>query len=136
VIKQNLQSRGITVLRVVVGIIFFMHGWQKLTVFHLAGVTGMLGGMGVPLPNIAAPVLITAELIGGALLIIGLFTRWAALLNAFDMLVAILLVHLKNGFFNPKGVELPLALLAATICLALAGPGAAAVDAIMKRRPA
>ena len=127
--NQSLQSWGLAILRVVVGVTFFLHGWQKLTVMHVAGVTGMLSGMGVPLPNVAAVALMTAELIGGALLIIGLFTRWAALLNGFDMLVAILLVHLQNGFFNPKGVELPLTLLAATVCLALAGPGAASLDA-------
>jgi putative oxidoreductase len=108
-----------------------MHGWQKLTVLGVNGVTGMFTNLGVPLPNIFAIIVIAVELGGGAMLIIGLGTRWAALLNAIDMVVAILLVHLKNGFFSPKGVEHPLSLLAATICLVLAGSGAGSVDEVI-----
>jgi putative oxidoreductase len=127
----SLRPWGITVLRVVTGVIFLMHGWQKLTVFRVNGVTGMFTNLGVPLPNIFAIIVIAVELVGGAMLIIGLGTRWAALLIAIDMVVAILLVHLKNGFFSPKGVEHPLSLLAATICLVLAGSGTGSVDEVI-----
>jgi len=53
-----------------------------------------------------------------------LATRVAAGLNAIDMTVAILVVHLKNGFSGPMGYEHPLTLLGACICLVLAGGGA------------
>jgi putative oxidoreductase len=66
--------------------------------------------------------------LGGAALLLGLFTRWAAAPIAFSMLVAIVTVHLKGGFFAPKGVEYPLTMLAANLALILTGAGAFALD--------
>ena len=74
------------------------------------------------------------ELLGGIALVIGLLTRWAAALNGFDMIVAILLVHLKNGFLKPGGFEHPLTMLAACIALVMLGPGAASVDGALAKR--
>ncbi len=132
-INPGLSSCGPTVLRVVVGIVFAAHGWQKI---HMGvhGVAGFLGMIGIPVPVVAATVLFAVEFLGGIALILGLATRWVSLLLAFDMLVAILAVHLKNGFFNPQGFEFPLVLLAAAISLVLTGGGSASVDsALMKR---
>ena len=128
------QSWGITVLRVVVGAVFLAHGAQKVFTYGHAGVTGMLGSMGFPLPGVLSVVLMAVEFLGGAALVLGFLTRWAAGLNAFDMVVAILFVHLKNGFFNPGGFEFPLTLLAACILLVLHGPGAASVDGALAKR--
>jgi putative oxidoreductase len=83
--------------------------------------------MGIPLPAVAAVVVMVVEFVGGILLITGLATRLPAAFLAIDMLVAILLGHAKGGFFNPAGVEFPLTLLAACICLALSGGGAASL---------
>ncbi|HXF12981.1 MAG TPA: DoxX family protein, partial [Terriglobales bacterium] len=121
------QSLGIAVLRIVVGIVFLAHGYQKVFKFGFHGVAGMLGHMGIPLPAVAAVVLMIVEFVGGILLVTGLATRVPAALLAIDMLVAISAVHAKNGFFNPGGVEFPLTLLAACICLALSGGGAASL---------
>jgi putative oxidoreductase len=120
----KLQSWGLTVLRVVVGAVFLAHGYQKVFKFGHHGVTGMLGHMGVPLPSVFAAVLMLLEFVGGILLIAGVAVRVVAALLAVEMIVAILLVHLKNGFFNPGGVEFPLTLFAGAVCLALAGGGA------------
>jgi putative oxidoreductase len=87
----------------------------------------MLGHMGIPAPAVAAVVLMIVEFVGGILLVTGLATRLPAALLAIDMLVAILAVHAKHGFFNPAGVEFPLTLLAGCICLALSGGGAASL---------
>ena len=131
----NSQPWGLTVLRVVVGAVFLIHGCQKLFVLGFHGVAGFLGTLGVPAPGVAAVVVTLVEFVGGALLVLGLFTRWAAWLLAIDMVVAILLAHLKHGFFNQQqGFEYPLTLLAATIALALAGPGAASVDGVIRTR--
>jgi putative oxidoreductase len=128
------QSWGFTAFRVVVGTVFLAHGIQKFFMFGLHGVAGAFASMGIPVPAVTSVLVATVELLGGAALILGFLTRWAAVLNGFDMVVAILLVHLKNGFFNPSGVEFPLTLLVACIVLAIHGPGAASVDGALAKR--
>ncbi len=134
--QSSNQSWGITVLRVVVGIVFLAHGWQKLFGFGFHGVAGFFGGAGIPLPFVSAVVVTLVEFLGGIALVIGLLTRWAAALNGFDMLVAVLAVHLRNGFFDEQqhGVEYPLTLLAACVALAMLGPGAVSVDGALAKR--
>jgi putative oxidoreductase len=119
----STQAWGLTILRVTVGILFLVHGYQKL--FHMGfhGVAGFFGHAGIPLPLVSAVVVTLVEFVGGIFLIAGIWTRIAAALLAVDMAVAILVVHLKHGFFNPMGFEFPLTLLAATLCLALSGGG-------------
>lgn len=116
------------VLRVVTGLIFAMHGWQKLE-GGLAGVAGMLGGMGFPLPMLFAVILIAVELVGGIALILGVFTHWAAKLSAVVAAVALVLVHLPNGFFmRDGGYEFILLLLAASVSLMITGAGKYSLD--------
>ena len=133
-IQASNQSWGITVLRVVVGIVFLAHGAQKLFVYGFHGTAGAFGGMGIPVPAVSSAVVTLVEFLGGAALIVGLLTRWAAALNGFDMVVAILLVHLKNGFLKPGGFEHPLTLLAACVALVMLGPGALSVDGALTKR--
>ncbi len=133
-IQASNQSCGLTVLRVVTGIIFLAHGWQKLFGMGFHGTAGMFGAMGVPMPAVSSAIVTLVECLGGIALVIGLLTRWAAALNGFDMIVAILLVHLKHGFLKPGGVEHPLIMLAACIALVVMGPGAASVDGALAKR--
>lgn len=117
-------SLGLLVLRVVVGAIFAAHGAQKIFEFTLPGTIGSFAGMGVPLPEIAGPVVAFVELIGGILLILGLLTRPVAILLAIDMIVALVAVHLPAGLWvGDGGYEFVAVLGAAALALALTGAG-------------
>ena len=125
---RRADQLGIAILRIVVGIVFLAHGAQKLFVFGFGNVAHMFSGMKIPQPYPAAIVVTLVEFLGGIALILGVGTRYAAMLLVIDMAAAIGLVHLHNGFFSNKGgYEFPLTLLAACLALALAGPGSPAL---------
>ncbi|HRH24368.1 MAG TPA: DoxX family protein [Candidatus Paceibacterota bacterium] len=120
------------ILRVVTGVIFFMHGYQKLMVMGIPGVTGFLTMLGMPFPGVLAVLLIAGELLGGLFLILGLWTHWSAKVLAFIALVALFAVHFSKGFFLP-GYEFILLLLAASVSLMITGPGKWSVDRKMMK---
>ena len=132
--SSSSQSWGPTILRVIVGIVFLVHGCQKLFVFGFSGVTAFFTSAGIPLPAVAAPVVTLVEFLGGAALILGVGTRVAALLLACDMIGAIVFLHFKAGFFMPKGYEFALTALAANLSLAVSGAGAASVDGMIGKK--
>ena len=76
--QSELQSWGIALLRVVVGVVFLAHGAQKLFVYGIPGTAGFLGHAGIPFPMLSAVLTIGAEFLGGLFLLLGLFTRPAA----------------------------------------------------------
>ena len=126
---------GIAVLRVMAGIIFLAHGQQKLFVFGFNGVEGAFAHLGLPIPGILGPFVALLEFAGGVALVFGVLTRWISVLFAIEMAVAVLRVHLANGFYLPNGYEFALAMCGVSVALALAGPGAAALDdRIFQRR--
>ena len=134
--KTPTKDLGIALLRLAVGGVFVAHGAQKLLVFGMAGLAGMLGQMGIPFPTLSAVAVTAAELLGGLALVAGFGTRWAALPIAFSMAVAALTVHLKGGFFLPNGVEYVLTLFVASVVLSLTGSGAFSIDGLRSRRAA
>jgi putative oxidoreductase len=133
-ITNRQANVALTVLRVVAGATFIAHGAQKLFVFGLAGVSGGFAQMGIPAPEVMGPFIALLEFFGGIALVFGLLTRLAAVGLAFDMIGAILFVHLKNGFFLPQGFEFALALLAMSAALVFTGAGDFSLDGLIGRR--
>lgn len=132
---NRMQPWGLTVLRILTGIIFLMHAWQKITMFGLAGFTGFLTSLGVPAASFMAMVVIALELLGGIALVLGLGTRYVTLPLAFSMLVALFTAHLPSGFFaSDGGYELVLLLMGVCVALFFTGSGAFALDNIVRGR--
>jgi putative oxidoreductase len=127
-------SLGLLVLRIVVGAVFAAHGAQKIFEYTIAGTVGSFSGMGIPLPEIAAPVVAFVELIGGILLVLGLFTRPVGILLAIDMIVALVAVHLPAGLWvGEGGYEFVAVLGAGALALALTGAGRFSLDGAFLR---
>ncbi|WP_223622801.1 DoxX family protein [Microbacterium sp. EST19A] len=127
-------SLGLLVLRIVVGAVFAAHGGQKIFEYTIPGTIGSFAGMGVPLPEIAAPVVAFIELVGGILLIVGFFTRPVGILLAADMVVALVAVHLPAGLWvGDGGYEFVAVLGVAALALAFTGAGRFSLDGALLR---
>src|SRR2546428_6189671 len=97
---------GLVPLRLVVGLVFAVHGAQKLFVFGLGGAAGFMAKVGIPLPSVAAVVGTAVEVLGGLALLPGLGTRLAAALPALEVVVAILVGRLQMGLRGRHRVRL------------------------------
>lgn len=126
-------SIGLLVLRLAAGAVFIDHGYQKLFGMGFGGVSGMFTHMGVPMPGVIGPLIALLEFFGGIALALGFLTRLVSLGFVCDMLGAILLVQLKNGF-SRYGLEFML--LGASLALALAGAGRFSIDRVLGERQA
>lgn len=127
---------GLALLRIVVGIVFLAHGAQKLFGMGFSGTSDLFTHLGIPAPGLTGPLIALIEFFGGLALIGGLLTQLAASGLAADMLGAILMVHLKNGFYVPQGIEFVVTLFAANVMFVLTGPGAISLDSVLRRMSA
>jgi len=122
---NSLQPVGLLVLRLSLGLIFFSHGYPKLA--HAgAGMQGFFVQHG--LPGYFVYISGVLEVFGAVLLVLGLFTRGAALLLAIEMGVAIWKVHSGGGYLAVHNYEFPLAVLAGSFTLASVGAGRLSLD--------
>jgi putative oxidoreductase len=139
--EDNLSE---TILRLLLGLVIFPHGAQKLL--------GWFGGGGFTasmrwfesnyhIPTVFALLAVLAESLGAVALMAGFFTRVAALAISVDMVVAVWLVHWKNGFFmnwagtgKGEGFEFHLLALAIGLALMIKGGGRWSVDGAIARK--
>jgi putative oxidoreductase len=135
----TFASKSLLIVRVVLGVIFFAHGAQKVFGwFGGPGLRGVIGyfkqALGVP-----APLTVLAaftELLGGLAMIVGLLARPAAVGLILVMLVAVAKVHSRNGFFlnwalepgKGHGYEMNLALIGMALAVLVGGAGVLSID--------
>lgn len=131
----------LTVIRVILGVVFFAHGAQKML--------GWFGGPGLKetlrtmheflhLPVPVAFLAVTSEFLGGVGLIVGLLSRLAAIGVCVTMLSAIVMVHGRYGLFmnwlgdrKGHGIEYHLLAIALAIAIVVRGAGAASLDRLL-----
>ena len=124
----GLGGFSLLVIRIALGWIFIAHGGQKLFGLWggsgLQGFAGMLSGMGLGHAMLLAFLSAGAEFFGGLMILLGVYARWGAFFVIGDMVVAVMTVHLQNGFFlQNKGYEYNVALIAMCLSILFAGSG-------------
>ncbi len=118
-----------TACRVVVGIMFLMHVWGKFNMGAAAVAANFMAKNGLE-PSLGfAYAAMGLELVGGACLIIGLFTRFFAAALAIEMAIALLFVHLPKGYAaGAGGYEYVLLIGVVLFAIAIRGGGPISVD--------
>ncbi len=122
---MNHKVCGMFLLRVVVGIIFLVHGWDKLQ--GMEGTIGFFASLGMP--AIFAYLVAWVEFLGGIAMILGVYTRVVGYLFAVIMVSAIVLVKGAKGLSG--GYELDLLLLVSSLTVAWYGAGPYSVSGKM-----
>ena len=134
---------GLFLLRVVVGVVFVVHGLGKLLGpplgAGLAALQALLTQLGMPEPAVLVWVIVAVELLGGVCLILGAGVTIAGLLLAGEMLVALATFRAPYGVaayhfgdLAARGYEYALVLAAASLAIALGGPGILALQVKQK----
>lgn len=132
--SDNFRDWMLLILRVIVGVMFAAHGFQKIGL-GADQVASFFSSTGIIFPLFFAYFITYLELVGGIFLILGLFTHWLSKLFAFEMLVAFFMVHINNGIFvDNGGFELVAVIFGAVLVLMAFGPGKFAIDDLLKKR--
>lgn len=125
--KNRLIDLGLLWLRVMLGLGAMYHGWNKVT--GEGGIAAWaersVAAMGFPVPVVVGFLAVGAELVGGFLILLGLWTRYAALAGAIVWLVAFFIRHQLDPF---RMKELAAAYAIVAIALTIMGPGRYSVD--------
>lgn len=116
---------GHTILRIVIGLLFFIMGINKLS--NPDGITGMLASLGFPIAALFAWILILSEIIFGVLIFVGYKTKYTAWPLALILVVAWLLVVLPKEGISSTNSFFHLIAIAGLITIALTGSGKYAI---------
>lgn len=127
---SGFQNFTLLALRVLTGMFLMWGTWDNITdPARMTEFVGFLRQFNFPVPELMAPLSVWAQFICGALLVAGLFTRWAGLLMAFNFTVGFLMVHLGDDF---RGQFPALILIVVSLHFAAAGGGRFAVDRLFR----
>jgi putative oxidoreductase len=132
-----LTASALLIARLFIGICFVMHGLGKLGLVgsgSMSGFVAWLKSEGVPFAEVQARMAMLAELVGGILIVLGLFTRVGLVFTGGTVFVAALIGHKGGGYLvtnSPPGNEYALNLAAICLVLFLLGPGTFSLDALL-----
>jgi len=132
-----ISPLGATVLRITLGVVYIAHAYYVYDVITVDALAAMINKrLGLPVGDFVTTYLLFAHVVGGAMMVLGVFTRWAAVANLPIMVGAVLLFHFHEGFFlhgvivdagrgkaEAAGYEYPLVVLAATLAQFFLGTG-------------
>ena len=129
---DSYKNSGLGLLRIVAGLIILQSGYTKVFVWGLSATANNFQKMGVIIPQLTGPFIGVLELAGGALLAIGLFTRYLGLIFAVEFAVAtyVVAVLLGKGLI---GARLPLVLIFVMLALATNGGGAMNLGSLLRK---
>jgi putative oxidoreductase len=129
---------GITVVRLTAGLIIFVAALEKYTAMGFSGFSVVANQLGIPMADFWGVFIPLLELIGGALIVAGLGTRWVAILFIVEFVVTSFLLKVPRPapFGGWDSMRIDLMLLATAVTLVLVGPGALALDSLVLKRRA
>jgi len=118
------------------GLIIFVAALEKFAAGGFAAFSRVTAGLGLPVPEFWGVFIPLLELVGGALILIGLGARWVAMLFVIEFLVTsvVLKVPRQPPFGGWDSMRIDLMLLAASVAVVLVGPGALAAESLLRRR--
>jgi putative oxidoreductase len=120
--------------RLMLGVVLFAHGWQKLVINGIGGTYAWFQAMGIPLAIVATSFVTVVEFVGGALLLLGALTRVVVALHIVVMIGAAAFVHISHGLFaQDGGWELVGVIAACELVLAGTGAGRFSIDHLVHR---
>ena len=129
-----VRDAALLLLRIALGVVFIAHGWDKVFQTGVDETAAMWEQTNIPQATLSVWVVSVVEMLGGALLVLGMLTPAAAGLLALDMVAAFYFVHLGNGIFvDEGGAELVGVLFAACVILVVFGAGRASLDKALSR---
>jgi putative oxidoreductase len=133
----SVRDTALLVARLLLGTIMFAHGYQKLMLDGIGRTTQGFEHMSIPAAIVSASFVTVVEVVGGVLLVAGLFVAVVATLEGFVMLGAAVFVHLSHGIFVADGGwELVGAIGAGLVAVAASGPGRWSVAHLIEARRA
>jgi putative oxidoreductase len=131
---RGLSDAALLVLRVLIGSFLMWGTWDNIaSAARMQEFAGFLTALHCPMPELAAPVSVYAQFLCGALILVGLLTRWAGLVMTFNFIVAVALLTLGGGETDFRALFPPLVMIAVPLVLASHGAGAYAADALLTR---
>lgn len=129
--RPFIRETALLLLRLVLGVVFIAHGWDKMFITGPVETAGGFSAMGVPNAQFSAYAAGITELVGGGLLILGFLSTIVAAILILLMCGAIFFAHFGNGFFvSDGGPEFVLVLIAALIIVVVFGAGRVSLDRV------